>query len=193
MCRTAAVALERAVMNDQDVLARIRLRDVDALGALYDRHASCLFSLALRILHAEPDAGSAAEEIVLRVFDDVWARSDQVDPDAASLRPWLTQRLRQRALERRTVAWPSVSYAADAPGTAVDTSEWPAPPWAALSSFERAAIDLAFFEGLSVAEIGERLNEDAPMVTRAIANGMRAMRALPTTAVRRKSTRPVAP
>lgn len=53
---------------DQALLRRIRTRDVEALGLLYDRHAPSIFQIILNIVR-DP---ASAEDVLLDTFWQVW-------------------------------------------------------------------------------------------------------------------------
>ena len=66
--------------DDKRLLELIVQRDLEALGALYDRYSNGVYALAMQMLR---DSG-AAEEVVQDVFHNVWRRAsaDQVNQKA---------------------------------------------------------------------------------------------------------------
>ena len=82
--------------NDAEVVASMRAHDPAALEVLYDRHASALLGLAVRMLQ---DRGEA-EDLVHDVFVEAWRRVEAFDARRGSLATWLTVRLRSRAIDR---------------------------------------------------------------------------------------------
>jgi len=68
----------------------------DALTALYDCHASAIFSAALR---ASRDRSIAAEA-VQETFLVLWNRADDFDPSRGRLSSWLKRIARNRAIDR---------------------------------------------------------------------------------------------
>lgn len=73
-------------MNTEAVLPRSRANDEAVLKAVYDRHFSPVFRLALRYTGSAEDAEEIAQETFAKAFrhlGQVWGR----DPD--SLGPWL--------------------------------------------------------------------------------------------------------
>jgi RNA polymerase sigma-70 factor (ECF subfamily) len=159
--------LARADRRAVELVAR---GEADALGELYDRHARLVYSLALRIVTDKADA----EEVVQDVFTQVWRQSAHYDGSRATVMGWLLMTTRARAIDRlrarqsrpdmragdrdlrdAPTAIPSQEarvtdlQIAQALKTALDT----------LSDTLRAPIELAYYEGLSHAEIAERLGK----------------------------------
>ncbi len=135
----------------------------EALGCLYDRHASLLLALGLRIL----DDRARAEDLLHDVFLEVWHHARDFDPSRGTVRAWLVTRMRSRALDRRTTALRQQRLAEQA-GRDVDRIE--SSPEVPSNDGERLhahlgnmstelarVIHLAYFEGLSSSEISLRL------------------------------------
>jgi RNA polymerase sigma-70 factor (ECF subfamily) len=72
-------------------------RDRAAFAALYDRTASQLFGIALRILRQREEA----EDVLQEAFVAVWDRAASFDPARGSVMTWLVTVLRHRAIDRR--------------------------------------------------------------------------------------------
>ena len=79
--------------EDQLLLERIRLGDVDALGALYDRWVERVYSVAVHVLGKD---GCEAEDLVETVFRHVWCQADQYHPGLGSVEAWLVLTTRSR-------------------------------------------------------------------------------------------------
>src|SRR4030067_159788 len=71
--------------TDVSLLQRISQQDDSALSELYDRHASLLYTLILRILKDEHDA----EDILQEVFLRIWDRAQTYDDALGSPTAWL--------------------------------------------------------------------------------------------------------
>ena len=84
----------------EDLLARVRKRDRQALGELYDRYAPRLRSIVLRML-AEHDA---AEQALQDAFVHLWDGALLDVQKGASVAVWLTVLARAAALERLRAA-----------------------------------------------------------------------------------------
>lgn len=162
--------------SDRDLVGRAARGDERALGDLYDRHAATVQLVAMRIVRERADA----EEIVVETFAQAWREAARFDGDRGSVAAWLTMIGRSRALDlvrsrgrrARLADTAAVQMPSDAP--AAMGGAMPAPDESAehaeraervraalaeLSSPQRVAVELAFFEGLSHSEIAERLDE----------------------------------
>lgn len=77
-------------------MARIVEGDEEAFGAMYDRHATVTFSLAVRRLH---DPG-AAEDPVQESFLSVWRGAANFSPDKSTVQTWLLTMVHHRGVDR---------------------------------------------------------------------------------------------
>ncbi|MGO9274858.1 MAG: RNA polymerase sigma factor [Terriglobia bacterium] len=103
-------------MNDtaltEDLLVRVRKRDRQALGELYDRYAPSLRGMTLRILTQRDTADRAVQEAFLHLWEAVAPVSSRAVPDAVprhesqrtSAAAWLTLQARATALARLRAA-----------------------------------------------------------------------------------------
>jgi RNA polymerase sigma-70 factor (ECF subfamily) len=156
---------------DEAVIQRIAGGDHGALGALYDLHGRVVYTLALRIV-GDP---AEAEEIVQDVFLQVWRGAGRYDRDRATVAGWLLMMARSRAIDRvrarqarppgaagGDVAMANLPDAAAGQEARVMTGQAAERVRAALQdlpSAMRAAIELAYYEGLTQSAIAERLGE----------------------------------
>ena len=142
----------------------------DAVAELYDRHARSIYSLALRILH-EP---AEAEDVVQEVFSQAWRQASSYNPSRGAVAAWLLTLARSRAIDRLRArrARPHGSANERAAGNILDagplvdaqvlSAEQIDRLRAALDELpvlQRAAIELAYFEGFTHAKIAERLEQ----------------------------------
>ncbi|MBI2855246.1 MAG: sigma-70 family RNA polymerase sigma factor [Chloroflexi bacterium] len=82
-------------LKDVELLALISTGRQEALGALYDRHSSRVFSLALTLLRDNQDA----QEVTQDVFLSVWRNGKSYDPMKASFSTWLSHIAHNRAID----------------------------------------------------------------------------------------------
>jgi RNA polymerase sigma-70 factor (ECF subfamily) len=173
--------------GDQAALARMAQGDGDAVAELYDRHARPIYSLALRILG---DA-TEAEDVVQEVFSQAWRQAARYSASRGAVAAWLLTLARSRAIDRLrakrvrpsgVVDDRAVGQVADA-GPPADTqvlsSEQVSRVRAALDELpllQRAAIELAYFEGLTHAEIAARLEQPLGTVKTRIRLAMTKLR-----------------
>jgi RNA polymerase sigma-70 factor (ECF subfamily) len=72
-------------------------RDVGALGALYDRYSTLVYSVSLRVL---ADRG-LAEDVVQEVFLQLWRRPASYDAARGRFVSWLMSVTRNRAIDEQ--------------------------------------------------------------------------------------------
>src|SRR3954451_14003167 len=166
---------------------RICAKDSEALGELYDETSSRLYGLAIRILNDPADA----EEVVLDVYQQVWASANTFDENRGSVWTWLTILTRNRALDRlrgagsrRKLQLPA-EYGLDiesgSPGPEIQimhgqTRDIINRALLGLSVGERLAIELAYFGGLTHIEIAAELSEPLGTIKTRIRSGIRKLR-----------------
>jgi len=152
--------------SDAALIDRIMQRDETALEALYDRYAAMLSSVLNRILRDT----QAAEEILQDIFYQLWRSAAQFDASRGSLPGWLMVIARNRAISQlrrhnpaageelfeNTVALPfnleSKVAQEQMLGRVRSAME-------ALPTEQRAAVELAYFEGLTHSEIAARTGD----------------------------------
>ena len=171
---------------DQLALAGLARGDETALASLYDRHATGVYSLALRILQ---DVGDA-EDIVQEVFTQAWRQASRYDARRGAVVAWLLTMARTRAIDRlrarrtrtQDVIDDDVAEVSD-PVALQDamllSGEQVSRVRAALSQLpvlQRAALELAYYEGLTHAEIAARLEEPLGTVKTRIRSAMLKLR-----------------
>lgn len=161
----AAPPEARGGADDESLVRRIAVGDRGALAALYDRHVPVLLALAERMLASRSDA----EDLVHDVCLEVWRKANTYEPSRGSVRAWLVMRLRSRALDRlraaRRTRLADDDSACEEEAAPSDRDPSRSPDHervrralGELPEDQRAVLDLAYFEGLSLPEIGERLS-----------------------------------
>src|SRR5215471_6170310 len=175
---------------DRLAMARMARGEHDALAELYDRHARPVYSLALRILQDRADA----EDIVQEAFAQMWAQASRYDAQRGAVAAWLLTLARSRAIDRLRSrrARPDVARGAAPVVDPVDVADGTATPDVQLLSAEqvdrvrvalrdlpalqRVTLELAYYEGLSHAEIAEHLEQPLGTVKTRIRQGMIRLR-----------------
>jgi RNA polymerase sigma-70 factor (ECF subfamily) len=152
--------------SDAALIERIVQRDESALAELYDRYAGVLASVLNRILRDT----QAAEEILQDIFFQLWRAPSRFDASRGSLPGWLMVIARNRAISRlrrhnpaageelteNSVVLPSNFESAMAQQQLLGRVK------GALENLpkeQRAAIELAYFEGLTHSEIAQRTGD----------------------------------
>jgi RNA polymerase sigma-70 factor (ECF subfamily) len=159
--------------SDGDLLRRIGEGDANAVGELYDRFASMLLPLALRIVRDRAEA----EDIVHDAFVAVSDRAAQYVAERGSVAAWLVTLVRNLAIDRTRRRDRRGALARDVivhePRAPVEDPESLASgasdrvkirrALASLPDAQRSTLEVAFFEGLSYPEIATR--ENVPLGT----------------------------
>ncbi len=171
-------------------MRRVASGDQTALAELYDGSSRFVYGLALRILK---DVG-AAEEVSHDVYLQVWRQADRYQEMRGDVLAWLFTLTRSRAIDRLRSAgmtrrklhapleeaW-SLASEADGPDEDLELSDRRKMVRAALLKLtpeQRESISIAYFQGLSHAEIAEKLGLPLGTVKTRIRQGMIALRAL---------------
>jgi RNA polymerase sigma-70 factor (ECF subfamily) len=159
--------------RDQEWIAlikRIAGGDQSALATLYDTTNRLVYGLILRVLGDV----SAAEEVLLDVYTQVWRQAVNYDTRRGTPLAWLTTIARSRAIDRLRSGWQdqqrkeSLDALGDAPAGAANPEETTVASErqrfvrAALQSLtpeQREVIELAYYSGLSHSEIAAKLNQ----------------------------------
>ena len=149
---------QHAAASDETLLEGVRAQDQAAMAALFDRYGSLVYSIALRVL-TEP---AAAEDVMQEVFIQVWQNPRTFVSGRGSLAGWLAVVARNRAvdlLRRRRPSDPveevvlvsRTNLALEAEShmmmDRIRTHLESLPP------DQQRSLQMAFFEGLSHAEI----------------------------------------
>lgn len=183
--RTNDVRDDFTSASDASLVVAIGRYKQGALAEAYRRHAGAVFGLAKRLLldHAQ------AEEIVQEVFLRLWNEPDRFDPDRGSLRSFLLAHTHGRSVDslrsntsRRRREDRDAHQTADA-GYDLDREVWDLTlasqvreALADLQDGERAAIEMAYFGGLTYREVAEQLGEAEGTVKSRIRVGLKRLR-----------------
>ncbi|HXJ35682.1 MAG TPA: sigma-70 family RNA polymerase sigma factor [Candidatus Eisenbacteria bacterium] len=157
---------------DEQLLAALS-EDPSALGPLYDRHSKLVYGLALAVLSSADEAADLTQEVFLSLCNE-----NTYDASRGSVGAYLTTVVRTRAIDRLRRRTRRVRLLRDhhaampvpvAEPTPVErlsmgeTSERVRAALATLPDNERRALEMAYFQGLTQAEIADDLN--APLGT----------------------------
>jgi len=172
--------------EDREAIARAGAGDAAALEVLYDRYSTLVYSLALRILRNTGDA----EDVTQEVFAQLWKQASRFDPQRGAVGAWLSVIARSRALDRlrrqgsgRVTAGAEGLDAIPDPAPSVElvtaSAEQVSAARDALASLpadQRTALELAYYEGLTQAEIAERTSTPLGTVKTRIRTGLQRIR-----------------
>ena len=189
------------------LLARAGLGDRAAFATLYERTSSHLFAVVLRINRDR----ALAEDILQEVYVNVWRAARSFDAAQSQPLTWLTSIARNRAIDslRRVQTQPKFQAAGSAAGSSdlededvYDTVADAAPGpldllsratdaravtqcMEKLSPLQRQSVALAFYQGLSHAEVAEQLRQPLGTVKSWVRRALMTLKACLQGAVQR--------
>jgi RNA polymerase sigma-70 factor (ECF subfamily) len=173
-------------VSDELLLRGVRMRDEQAFGQLYDRHGGLVFTLALRVLGDR----NLAEEVMQDVFLRCWNGLDQFDPTRGTVPAWLFGIARHRAIHvlcgrehqacshERDALTEGIGSELTTPDRTEEVVVRATVSQALneLAEPQRAAIELAYYGGLTQTKVATRLGEPLGTVKTNIRDGMRRLR-----------------
>ncbi len=177
--------MSEQIGNDAEIVAQLRQGEKGALVRLYDEYSGVVYGIARRILR---DA-TAAEDVVQEVFLQLWRNPGSFDERRGRLAPWLAVVARHKALD----VLRKLKFEVDADG---DAGGRPLPEPAAkkepehssadadkaktlmaqLPVEQKQALELAYLDGLTHAEIATRTGEPLGTVKSRIRLGLLFLR-----------------
>jgi RNA polymerase sigma-70 factor, ECF subfamily len=172
------------------LLPAVAQGNVSAFEELYDRYASTVYGVLLRML-ANPDD---AQEVLQETFVKAWTSAGMFDAVRGSEVAWLISIARSRGIDRlrsrrtRTEREDEAgrelsifsSFVESATGAddaiLAEESRAVRGALAELPEAQRIALELAYFEGLSQSEIANRLSQPLGTIKTRMQLGMKKMR-----------------
>ena len=187
--------------SDAALVTRVAAGDADALGALYDRFGAGAHAFARALVGGASDE---ADDVTAAVFAQLWRTAARYDAARGTVAAWVTMVTRARALDhvrarRRRLrleeraasdasvgSLPGASLAAvplggtgepaDAAVERAETARAVRGSLASLPEPQRRAIELAFFGGLSHADVAVALGQPLGTVKTRIRSGLQKLR-----------------
>ena len=173
--------------DDAALLERLRNRDPDAMGELYDRYSRITYSVIYRVVRNQ----SVAEDLVQETFIRVWNRIQGFDQRKGALGPWILTVARNRSIDYVR----SVDGRMAANSFEVEKMENPAmfanleteilnmdrlkslrTAFEKLDPNQRLVLELAYFEGLSQSEMAAKLKKPLGTVKTWVRGALQALR-----------------
>ena len=209
MVRNIADWSERS-LDLSRLLAQSSLGDRAAFATLYERTSSHLLAVVLRINRDR----AQAEDILQEVYVNVWRAAASFDAAQSQPLTWLTSIARNRAIDslRRISTQPQLRTLAPAAGgtdredesvydTVADEAPGPldllsragearslATCMEKLSALQRQSVALAFYQGLSHAEVAEQLRQPLGTVKSWVRRALMTLKGCLEGAVQREAT-----
>ncbi len=176
-------------LSDEQLMTHLQNGCDDALAVLFDRYHRLVFTIAARVVR---DAGEA-EDVMQTVFLDIYRAKAQFDALKGSTKVWLLQYAYHRSLNRRQQLsrrgfynqggiqefgqvdrLPATSGRGALPSqeSAVLVRE----ALATLNRAQKTALELAYFDGLTMREIAEKTGETLANVRHHFYRGLGKLR-----------------
>ena len=188
------------------LLGRAGLGDRAAFATLYERTSSHLLGVVLRIQRDR----AQAEDILQEVYVNVWRAAQSFDAAQSQPLTWLSSIARNRAIDslRRTQTQPQFrSTSLDEDNDVYDTVADDAPGpldllsrasdaralsscMQGLSAQQRQSVALAFFDGLSHAEVAEQMRQPLGTVKSWVRRALMSLKGCLESAVQRDHQHP---
>ena len=154
--------------SDESLMTRVAEREPPALEELFDRHAGVIKSVIFKIIHNEAEA----EDVLMEVFYEAWNGAAKYSAAKGKALGWLVTMARRRGIDRLRKrqsysratdrlqvevehdpeAWVS-GRDPDGDSERADIRAFIRAKLLELPPFQRDAIELAFFKGMSQREI----------------------------------------
>lgn len=159
---------ELLIQSDAELFYALKAGKSSALGILYDRYATLVYRLALRILTNPQEA----EDLTQEIFLTLW-RNQAYNPDRGSLSSFLTTLTRSRAIDklrsrdsnlkfmqrwRQTMTTETPQLTPFEEASLNQRSEYVRLALTQLPENHRKVLEMAYYEGLSQSEIAKQLN-----------------------------------
>jgi RNA polymerase sigma-70 factor (ECF subfamily) len=174
---TIPTPLEEGAISDEAHMRAIARGNSASLSALYDRYASILKALIIRVVHDEAEA----DDLLQEVFLQVWQQARNYSSDKGKPLGWIVTLTRRRAIDRlrkrqaycrakdrfevtvdrQPESWVHNRIENDI--SMEDMRTFLTAKINVLPVFQRQAIEMAFFEGMSQREIA--IATDTPLGT----------------------------
>jgi RNA polymerase sigma-70 factor (ECF subfamily) len=161
-------------LSDEALIARVARGDTTALETLYDRYASSILGLSLKVIGNQ----ALAEDVLQETFWRVWQSAATYQSQRGAFTSWLFRIARNLAIDthrRRRVRPQTISETVDAnpildeiPDTDTDVPEQAQSNFQAqqvrnaltsLPREQRQVIEMAYFYGMTRQEIAEATGE----------------------------------
>lgn len=170
-----------AITSDLALVTATRSGDQGAMAALYDRYSSIIYSVALRVLQ---DTG-AAEDVLQDIFMQLWRNPGAFDASRGNMAAWLAVIARNRAIDALRRRRPEnniedvVVFVEHNLASEADRSRTMHKVRGAMQAMpapQRAALEMAYFEGLTHSEIAGKTGEPLGTIKTRIRTGLLALR-----------------
>jgi RNA polymerase sigma factor (sigma-70 family) len=187
-----------ASQEDRDLVKRLKLRDGQAMVALYDKYGGLVYSIIFRAVGDR----ATAEDLVQETFLRIWNRVQTFDETKGRFEGWLVTVARNRAFDylRSVKNRPTQSFArledleqagcfvnkddkADDQADRIGKQKAVSQALQGLKEDQREVIELTHFEGMTQTEISEKLNKPLGTVKSLVRSALKILRTAATEGV----------
>ncbi len=175
-----------SLLPDEAVMAHLRHRNGDALAVLFHRYQRLVFSIAIKVLRDVAEA----EDTTQSVFLELYKSASSYDAARGSAKTWVLKFAYHLSLNRRRHLATRNRFAAEpvqeledlvpllSPGdlTYPEKKHLIEEALSQLNDRQRNVLQLAFFEGLTLKEIAECLDENVGNVRHHYYRGLDKLR-----------------
>jgi RNA polymerase sigma-70 factor (ECF subfamily) len=175
-------------MTDEELMELVKQGNHDAFANLFDRYYRLVLSIALRILRDQ----SEAEDLMQDVFFDFFKDAKSFDQSRGHFKQWLFSRAYRKSYNRLEYLSVRRFYAPSEPIELERLAGESEGGWndlnrqecrrvieqglATLSDRQRAIIEMACYQGKSMSEIAETINESAGNVRNHYYRGLKKLK-----------------
>jgi RNA polymerase sigma-70 factor (ECF subfamily) len=177
-------------LSDDELMGHLQAGHGDAMAVLFDRYQRLVLSIALKIVRDLAEAEDVTQNVFLEIFRSV----AQFDPAKGSTKTWLLQYAYHRSINRRQQLNARHFYQQ----TNIEDVERLMPETrsllggfshhelkllvrqglATLNRQQRQVLELASYDGLSMAEIASKTGESVSNVRHCYYRGLKKLRSL---------------
>jgi RNA polymerase sigma-70 factor (ECF subfamily) len=167
--------------DDSILLGLVQRGDEHAMASIFDRYSKVVYSVALRVLR-DP---SAAEDVLQEIFMQIWRNPDSFTATRGSLGGWLAVVSRNRSIDALRRKRPSESiedmqfassYNLADEAERNSMMEKARAVMHLLPQEQRKTLEMAFFDGLTHAEIAEMTGDPLGTVKTRIRSALITLR-----------------
>jgi RNA polymerase sigma-70 factor (ECF subfamily) len=185
---TARLGTSASGKSDDELIARLRRREPQAMADLYTRYGKLVYSVIFRVVKETGIAEDLAQETFLRI----WNRVQFFDHDRGALGPWVLTVARNRAIDyvrsvdgRAAQRMTEFDGAMESPGAYVDLerdllnsdrARILREAFGKLTPNQRVVIEMAYYEGLSQTEMAERMRQPLGTVKTWVRTALKVLR-----------------
>lgn len=185
--RYCAMGSSARISGELDtLLRRVAEQDVDAFAQLYDQTRARVFGLVFRVLR---DPGYS-EETTQEIYLQLWRNARAYDPAAGSAVAWILSLAHRRAVDRVRAEQAATDrearygardverdrdVVADA-AMSRDERDRVVECLHGLTDAQRQCVELAYYEGLTYAQVSERLAQNPSTIKSRMRDALRRLR-----------------